>query len=105
MTIIQETGYDLRFSLDPRLSAEFGFNLGQERHSWVHSRLAIFADYGFNTNMWGSVPAGEGVSTIVGEPADYQSYQLTHFYLLPQTAGKILPHFQVGLKFTLVLGE
>nr|MBR6146131.1 hypothetical protein [Paludibacteraceae bacterium] len=103
--IIQETGYDLRFSLDPRLSAEFGFNLGQERHSWVHSRLAIFADYGFNTNMWGSVPAGEGVSTIVGEPADYQSYQLTHFYLLPQTAGKILQHFQVGLKFTLVLGE
>ena len=106
--IIRETSLIYGLNIDPRLSAEFGFNLGQERHSWVHSRLAIFADYGFYPMFLAEKPLPGmpiPVSTIVGAPDDYSSYKLTHFNYLNETCGRFVSHFQVGLKFTLVLGE
>ena len=106
--IIQETPLLVGFNLDPRLSAEFGFNLGQERHNWVHSRLAVFADWGFYPLYLLTNAQDEGtgaVSTVVGDPNDYASYNLTHFFFLDENRGKFISHFQVGLKFTLVLGE
>ena len=106
--IIQETPLLIGFNFDPRLSAEFGFNLGQERHSWVHSRLAVFADWGFYPMYLQTQPDPENphpASTVVGDPDDYASYEMTHFFFLDENRGKFVSHFQVGLKFTLVLGE
>ena len=106
--IRRETPLLFGLDLDTRLSAEFGFNLGQERNSWVHSRLAIFADYGFYPLYLTSVVLPGWpipVSTVVGDPDDYATYQLTHFNYLDETCGKFISHFQVGLKFTLVLGK
>lgn len=106
--IVRESALWYGLNLDTRLSAEFGFNLGQERNSWVHSRLAIFADYGFYPMYLTNVPLPGlpiPVSTKVGDPDDYASYHLTHFNYLDETCGNFISHFQVGLKFTLVLGE
>lgn len=109
--IIQETPLLFGLDLDTRLSAEFGFNLGQERNSWVHSRLAVFADWGFYPMNMARVVLPDDthpVSTVVGDPDDYATYQLTHFMNLHESygsAGCFLNHFLVGLKFTLVLGE
>ncbi len=106
--IVREGDYRVAFDFDPRICAEFGVNLGQERNDWVHSRLAIFADWGFYpTNLSRTLPTDEpnAVSTTVGDPEDYGTYHLTHFYALPQSCGQLLQHFQIGLKFTLVLGE
>ena len=97
--------------LDPRASIEFGFNLGQERHDWVHSRLAFFADWGFYAeNLSRAIVYDEPgpVSTVVGEETDYATYELTHFLNLSESngsAGCFLHHLQAGLKFTLLLGK
>ena len=106
--VIREGQYNVIFDLDPRASAEFGFNLGQERSDIVQSRLAFFADWGFYPMNFARVPLPSDpvpVSTMVGNPADYSTYELTHFYSLPASHGILLQHFQVGLKFTLVLGK
>ena len=98
------------FMFDPRVSAEFGFNLGQEPKGIVRSRLAFFADWGLYPEQltYKLVPdETPAVSTEVGDPADYATYKLTHFLSLDETyaPGNLLHHFQVGLKFTLVLGK
>lgn len=109
--IRRESDLNMGFGLDPRLSAEFGFNLGPERNEWVLSRLAVFADWGFYPMNMSRVVLPDDthpVSTTVGDPNDYATYNLTHFMNLHESygsAGCFLHHFQVGLKFTLVLGE
>ena len=96
---------------DTRLSAELGFNLGKQRQDWVHTRLAFFADWGFYpANLTRVVVPDDShpVSTIVEDPDDYTTYQLTHFYYLHESygsAGCFLHHFQVGLKLSLVIGK
>ena len=109
--ILRESGLLYGLNFDPRISAEFGFNLGQERNEWVHSRLAFFADWGFYPSNLARIVLPDDthpVSTTVGDPDDYATYQLTHFMYLHESygsAGCFLHHFQVGLKFTLVLGN
>ena len=105
-----ELKYDL--DLDTRLSAEFGFNLGPERSDKVRSRLAFYADWGMyplHLSLVGwPTEQPHPVSTKVGDPNDYATYELTHYNSLAETTtmpGKFNQHFQVGLKFTLVLGK
>lgn len=91
--------------LDPRAHVEFGFNLGHERNTWVKSRLGLFADYGFypeHTTSIGEVPP----STEVGDPLDYATYNMTHILDIAGNKGQyLIHHIQVGLKFSLVLGN
>ena len=93
-------------------SPEFGFNLGPERSDKVRSRLAFYADWGMyplHLSLVGwPTEQPHPVSTKVGDPNDYATYELTHYNSLAETTtmpGKFNQHFQVGLKFTLVLGK
>ena len=110
--IRRETELKYGLDLDTRLSAEFGFNLGPERSDKVRSRLAFYADWGMyplHLSLVGwPTEQPHPVSTKVGDPNDYATYELTHYNSLAETTtmpGKFNQHFQVGLKFTLVLGE
>ena len=109
--IMREQRINKVLDFDTRLSAELGFNLGKQRQDWVHTRLAFFADWGFYPANLSRVVVPDDshpVSTIVEDPNDYTTYQLTHFYYLHESygsAGCFLHHFQVGLKLSLVIGK